>query len=63
MTTKETAMGLFRPSAPAGKFKSHFRAILASLKFLKEAPIGYEDDSGFNYGDEPKRPRAEPPAD
>jgi hypothetical protein len=62
MTNKEFAMGLFRPSAPVGTFKTRFRKLLSNLRYLKEAPIGYEDENGFIFGKEPGNHCAEPPA-
>jgi hypothetical protein len=63
MTNKEFALGLFRPSAPPGTFKARFRKLLSNLRCLKEAPIGYEDETGFIFGKEPGIKPAGPPAD
>ncbi len=59
MTHKQHAIALTKPWPDGVSFGSHLRRIIASLKYIVKIPVGYQDENGFHYGEEPDKQDAE----
>jgi hypothetical protein len=47
------AITILKPVPHASLFLSHLREMVVKLKNVMEIPTGYQDETGFHFGDEP----------
>jgi hypothetical protein len=55
MIHKQNAVSLLKPWPQTVTFKEHLRELVANLKHVVEIPLGYQDETGFHFGEEPRQ--------
>jgi hypothetical protein len=53
MTQKQQVMPMVKAWPESASFKSPWQILVSCLKNLVSIPTGYQDESGFHFGEEP----------
>jgi hypothetical protein len=54
VTHKQHVVALTKPWPQTATVRAHLRQLVANLKHVAEIPVGYQDETGFHFGEEPR---------